>query len=250
VEVLDFYRSYKRRKKNLINRIYDRVKPPNMRGYYGQFAEDAALQTYFIDKMWAATGNWEVKNNGFYVDIGAYSPVLISNTYWFYQHGWRGINVEPFPDIINKFNTERPQDINVSLAIGSRAGLNKYYSWGNSSMNTFSADKVASYIRDGKVSGEPTILEIEMIKLETLLDRHLPDGVLIDFITVDVEGMDLDVLSSNDWRKYRPRLVSVELDCMNINDVIHSDLYSFMLSKGYELYYWLNPAVIFVDKHS
>jgi len=67
---------------------------------------------------------------------------------------------------------------------------------------------------------------------------------------VDVEGMDLDVLSSNDWRKYRPRLVSVELDCMNINDVIHSDLYSFMLSKGYELYYWLNPAVIFVDKHS
>ncbi len=234
-------------KKVILAKLYNRVKPPNLRGYYGQFGEDTALQTYFISKSWNETKEYEVKTTGFYVDIGAFSPIHISNTYWFYQHGWRGINVEPFPAVIQKFDKERPRDINISAAVGEEEGLHKYYSWGNSNMNTFSAEKADLYIREGKVTGQPSILEIEMIRMETLLDRHLLPGMNIDFLSVDVEGMDLEVLTSNNWEKYRPELVVAELDCTGIDEVIRSELYYFMLGKGYTLYYWLNPSIIFAN---
>jgi FkbM family methyltransferase len=234
-------------KKRIAKKIYERVKPPNLRGYYSQFGEDTALQTYFINKLWDETREYEVKQNGFYVDIGAFSPIIISNTYWFYQHGWRGINVEPFPEVIKKFDKERPRDINVSVAIGLSPGLHKYYSWGHSNMNTFSAEQAASYMREGKVAGEPAVFEIEVIRMDTFLDRYLPANVEIDFLSVDVEGMDLEVLSSNDWEKYRPELVAVELHYADISEVISSDLYCLMLAMGYRLYYWLSPALIFVD---
>jgi FkbM family methyltransferase len=234
-------------KKRLISTIYNRVKPPNIRGYYGQFGEDTAIQTYFISKMWNETKNYEVKSTGFYVDIGAFSPILISNTYWFYQHGWQGINVEPFPSVIKNFNELRPRDINVSAAIGNKVGAQQYFTWGNSNLNTFSDEKAAEYIREGKVSGNPDMLEVEMISMETLFDRHLPRGRKIDFLSVDVEGMDLEVLSSNNWKKYRPELVAVELDPTDINEVVQSVLYAYMLENGYKLFYWMSPAIIFVN---
>ncbi len=227
--------------------MYDRVKPPNLRGYYGQFAEDAAIQTYFINKAWDESKTYEVKTEGFYVDIGAYSPIQMSNTYWFYQHGWRGINVEPFPEVIKKFNELRPLDRNVSCAIGTKTGSNKYYSWGNSGLNTFSEKKVEEYTRKGMVTGKPAVSDIEVIRMETLFDQYLPAGTPIDFISVDVEGMDLDVLNSNNWDKYRPELVAVELDTVNIEDLLLSDLYTFMNNKGYDLYFSLAPAIIFID---
>lgn len=238
---------YKNLRKAISTKLYNRIKPPNLRGYYGQFCEDAALQTFFINLSWNETNIYEVKNEGFYVDIGAFSPVLISNTYWFYQHGWRGINVEPFPEVIEKFNHLRPRDINVSCAIGSKDEWQKYYSWGNSNLNTFSLKKVEEYISNGKVKEQPIIIDIEMIRLETLLDKNLPDGQSIDFISVDVEGMDLEVLSSNNWIKYRPKLVVAELDDVSIDTVTQSPLYRFMLEKGYKLFYWLSPSIIFAD---
>jgi FkbM family methyltransferase len=240
---------YKNLKREISSKLYYRVKPPNLRGYYGQFAEDAALQTYFINRRWDETKEYEVKGEGFYVDIGAFSPVLISNSYWFYQHGWGGINVEPFPDVLKQFNELRPRDINVSGAIGGKNGLQKYYSWGNSNLNTFSLEKVKEYISDGKATREPAVIDIEMVRMETLFERYLPFDQPIDFISVDVEGMDLEVLSSNNWEKYRPELVVVELDRFNIDEVIQSELYRFMLEVDYKLFYWLSPSIIFADVH-
>lgn len=227
--------------------LYNRVKPPNLRGYYGQFGEDAALQSFFISRAWDEKKEYEVKTGGFYVDIGAFSPVLISNTYWFYQHGWRGLNVEPFPDVIKRFNEVRPNDINISCAIGSKDALQKYYCWGNSNLNTFSLEKVEEYMRTGKVEEEPVVIDIEMVRLETLFEKYLPKGQSIDFISIDVEGMDLEVLSSNNWTKYRPKLVVAELDTKYIKDVISSSLFYFMLKNGYKLSYWLSPSLIFED---
>jgi FkbM family methyltransferase len=238
---------YESMKKKLMLKVYNRVKPSNLRSYYGQFGEDTALQTYFIGKMWNETSEYEVKTEGFYVDIGAFSPILISNTYWFYQHGWRGINVEPFPEVIAKFNALRPRDINISCAMGYKSGIDKYYSWGNSNLNTFSMEKVNDYLSRGLAKEKPTVLEIEMMKLEELFDRHLPKGQKIDFISIDVEGLDLDVLKSNNWGKYRPELVVVELDAGNIEEVINSQLYDYMIGNDFKLYYWLSPALIFVN---
>ena len=118
---------YKIAKSKLLNKIRERVKPPNLKTYYGQFGEDAAIQTYFINKSWDDNRSIDIKSDGFYVDIGAFSPILISNTYWFYEYGWSGINVEPFPSVINQFKLVRPRDINLSIAIGEKEGIQNLY---------------------------------------------------------------------------------------------------------------------------
>lgn len=146
---------------------------------------------------------------GFFVDIGAHHPTRYSNTYYFYRRGWRGINVDALPGTQKMFQRTRPRDITIECGVGSHEGILKYFAFNEPALNTFSEQEARR-----KESPQYRIidtLQIPVTTLRQILDDHLPSGVQIDFMTIDAEGFDHEIVSSNDWNIYRPRVVLVEL---------------------------------------
>ena len=214
--------------------------------YYSQFAEDALLQTYFSNHAWNTGQKLSDSKPGFYVDIGCYSPIRISNTWWFYKQGWRGINVDLSEETINGFNIARPRDINLTLAISNLESEREldFFEFGASSVyNTL--DKASSEHTERIYGFKPVIKKIKSMSLSRLLDNYLPEKECISFLSIDAEGHDLEVLKSNNWEKYRPTVVVVEVHEPDFHRLGQTDVVLYMESLGYNIQYWANPSVIF-----
>ena len=147
------------------------------------------------------------KKKGFFVDIGAYDPYYISNTMRFYRRGWRGINVEPNRESWKRFVTFRPRDINLNVGIGVKKGSLLYYSIDPPTLSTFQEDQAEGYIKRGFTLLEKT--KVPVVPLKNILKKYV-NKVIVDFISIDVEGMEMDVLKSNDWRAFRPKYICIE----------------------------------------
>ena len=199
---------------------------------FSQEGEDGILQRIF-----------EAKPIGFYVDVGCHHPQRFSNTYRFYLRGWKGINIDPLPGSKVRFDALRQSDITLELGISDTAGELTYYSFEEPALNTFEPKVAAS--RDLPLISEDCI---QVLRLSDVLDQHLPPSQRIDFLTIDVEGLDLQVLRSNDWTRYRPSYVLAEaLGMRDVNQVISSELYAYMASQGYSLFAKCVNTLFFVD---
>lgn len=178
--------------------VRDRI--PVGRLSYSQEGEDLVLARIF--------GELKV-DRGFFVDIGAHHPARFSNTYYFYRKGWRGINVDPLPGTRKLFQRMRPGDITIECGVGSQEGVLKYFLFDEPALNTFSEQEA----RKKNVSPYHLIgtRQIPVVTLRSILDKYLPEGTQIDFMSIDAEGFDHEVVVSNDWSRYRPRVVLVEL---------------------------------------
>ena len=167
---------------------------------YAQEGEDLVLLRIL--------GNLKL-TTGFFVDIGAHHPTRFSNTYYFYRRGWRGINVDALPGTKKLFQRMRPRDITIECGVGSQTGVLKYYSFNEPALNTFSEQEATR-----KAIPPYYIInthQIPVVPLKQILDEYLPPGTQIDFMTIDAEGFDHKIVSSSDWKLYRPRVVLVEL---------------------------------------
>ena len=204
---------------------------------YSQEGEDIILKRMF-----------ERKKIGFYVDIGAHHPYRFSNTYFFYKKGWRGINVDATPGSMEKFKKARPRDINLEIPISDKKENLIFYIFNEPALNTF--DENLAKFRDGK-NGYKIIKQIllETWTLEELLDKYLPKSTEIDFLSVDVEGMDFKVLKSNNWRKYRPKVVLVEILKSSMEELMNSEIVKFMKKKGYFLFAKTFNTVFFIESN-
>lgn len=167
---------------------------------YSQEGEDLVLARLLGGSMGGA---------GFFVDIGAHHPSLYSNTYYFYRRGWRGINVDALPGTKKLFERARPRDITIECGVGSKEGVLTYFAFNEPALNTFS--ELEAKKKDVSPYHIVDKLRIPVVTLKSILDQYLPVGQQIDFMTIDVEGFDHEVVSSNDWNQYRPRVVLVEL---------------------------------------
>lgn len=188
---------------------------------YSQEGEDMIIRRFL-----------DVKKPGFYVDVGAHHPFRFSNTYFFYRNGWRGINIDPLPDAMDMFRVCRSRDINLNLGVSSQTGSMSYYMFNEPAFNTFDGD-LARTRQTGiyKLIGEQPV---PVMPLSLILERYQRQFEKIDFLSVDVEGHDLEVLRSNDWSRFRPSLVLVEcLSTPSVEDVVRSDVHSFMRDNGY-----------------
>lgn len=147
---------------------------------------------------------------GFYVDVGAHHPERFSNTYLFYEMGWRGINIDAMPGSMKEFLRLRPRDINIEAAVAEEVRDLTFYIFNEPALNGFSKDLAEE--RAGKLYDWKIIEERPMktVPLAQLLERHVPPGQKIDFMSIDVEGLDLEVLRSNNWEKFRPSVLLVE----------------------------------------
>gem|GEM_PF-697555 len=160
---------------------------------YSQNGEDVVLDRVFAGQK-----------TGFYVDIGACHPVEDSVTLHFYERGWHGINVEPDAALHALFPPARPRDVNLFLAVGRERGQAQFHPTGTRGHGTLDAG-IAAHRTDGQRE-QP----VAMLRLADVIDCYAGPNQRIDFLKIDVEGWEADVVASGDWARHRPRIVVVE----------------------------------------
>jgi hypothetical protein len=215
--------------------------------FYSQFGEDAVAYGYFRGQTWVLGQRMALPKNGFFVDIGAYSPTSGSNTHVFYEAGWRGINIDAAPGAMKPFNAVRRRDINLNVAVGSQEGRVRFWCWGIPSVFNTADEKVAQ--ERTELLGKPQLVTVPCQTMANIISTHMPADADFRLLSVDVEGRDLDVLMSNDWTRFRPELIIAESLDVPLPQVMETDLYRFLLQQGYELIAWVQPSLVFRDIH-
>jgi FkbM family methyltransferase len=175
------------------------------RQYYSQNGEDCLLWKFFA-----------YKKEGLFIDVGAFDGRFLSNTYSFEQQGWKGICIEPHPVYFKLCNQLRTNSICINAACVKSPDLEKIF---------FNADEI------GLLSGikkNPVIqkryqkiglefkgfkeIEIQTVTLNQVISQYVQKNQEIDFVSIDVEGTELDVIKGIDLSRYRPRVIVVEIN--------------------------------------
>ena len=185
------------------------------------------------------------KTDGFYVDVGAHHPVRHSNTYRLYRRGWRGINIDATPGSMERFRRLRPRDINVECLVAATTEPRPFHVLAEPALNTASrplAEQRRAENRHYRVTGTVTL---QPRTLASILREHLPTAQAIDLMSVDVEGLDLEVLRSNDWQSYRPRILLVELLATALDEMESNEIVRFLRAQSYRPVAKLYNTVIF-----
>ena len=183
---------------------------------YSMDGEDIEIFNYFKNKK-----------NGFYVDVGAYHPIERNNTMLLYLNGWEGINIDISTFSIKLFNHLRTRDLNLNLAISKKEGVvDMYFQKKLSQLSTIKKQH-ANKSFQGNIKKK----QIESKTLDNVLDRSKFKDKKIDFLDIDVEGADIDVLESLDFNRYSPELICVEVIEKN-ND--ESQIFKFLKKRGYQ----------------
>ncbi len=168
---------------------------------YAQNFEDVMIARLFDDT-----------HRGFYVNIGAAHPDFLSVTRHFYDRGWCGVNIEPTSCFYPLLCEARPRDINLQCAIGNGPGFATFYEIPACAENSTLASAVADRLTTAGLAATPH--QVEVVRLAEVCDLYVKDRT-IDFMKIDVEGGELGVLQSGDWKRFRPRLLLVEATVVN-----------------------------------
>lgn len=173
------------------------------------------------------------KTKGFFVDVGAYHPHRDSNTYELYKLGWRGINIEARPGSKALFDKFRPEDVNLEVGVSSETGVLDYYFISeDSTMNSFSDE----YLRElGMLQRVQKIIPVKTLPLKKIFEQNTIPSDGIDYLNIDAEGLDLEIILSNDFNVIRPKIISVEVSPVNnIQDIIENDVYKKLNELNYD----------------
>jgi hypothetical protein len=201
---------------NLVNR-YGNVS-------FSLFGEDRVIYKLLVGKISRQTP-------GLYVDIGCAGPYQNSNTILLYLNGWSGIAVDPNPIFTKSFLAYRPEDRTINAAVGPVskdvffAAHQRFEERGRvvDSLDALSND--LDYVKP---------VPIPCHTLAEILEKNLPTpDAEIDFLDVDAEGMDLEILKSNDWSRFQPRLICVEDYQTNLVAYIETPTHQYLAGIGY-----------------
>ena len=180
-----------------------------------------------------------------YLDIGANDPFFISNTAMFYEMGCRGINIEANPALHKKFIKERPEDINLNVGISSEEEELDFYVMTDNTLSSFSKAEADAMLAHGKTL--ESVMKIKLDTIASILIKHF-NGKFPDFMSLDVEGMDFQILRSIDFDKYCPKIICVE--AAEYSPVgagaRRNELVDFLVAKGYYEYANTNLNAIMV----
>lgn len=161
---------------------------------YAQNFEDVILQRVFRDR-----------SQGFYIDVGAYDPVVESVTKFFYDQGWSGINIEPNAWFYEKLVQERPRDMNLQLAVADTEESRTLYVFEQYGISTFEASNRDRFTEQGYQAEERTV---DVTTLAAVCRQYVTGP--IDFLKVDCEGWERLALKGADWERFRPIVLIVE----------------------------------------
>jgi FkbM family methyltransferase len=191
---------------------------------YAQHFEDVYLMRCFRERK-----------DGFYIDVGAGHPVVDNVSLAFYLKGWHGITVEPNPSLSRLSRAVRPRDIAAETLVGAKPGQATFFLvddfHGLSTMIGENAKAAAENY--GKQSNEVTM---PVTTLADLCKAHQPKA--IDFLKIDVEGAEQDVLEGADWGKYRPRVIVIEATMPASPEPNWSGWEPFLLKQRYRFVFF------------
>jgi FkbM family methyltransferase len=177
-----------------------------------------------------------------YIDVGAHDPFKISNTALLYQRGCRGINVEANPVLIKAFRTQRPEDINLNVGASGKPGNMTFHMFDErSGLNTFSPDQVRR-IETGSSFRVQRTIEVPVMTVPQILNEHW-SGNFPDLLSLDVEGLDLEVLMSIEYEQSAPKLICVEANSTDLAGKIKS----FLGEKNYRLVFCAAANLFFLQ---
>ena len=210
---------------------------------YSQGSMDLILNHIFKDK-----------NDGFYIDVGCQHPIKNNNTYLLYKKGWTGVNIDLDNVNIDLFNFFRPNDKNVNSAVSDKVEKVKlFYYHQKSPINTL--DEKISSKQQAKIEKK---IDIQTNTLENILDNYSIKK--IDLLTIDVEGFELKVIKGLNFNKYKPSVIILEfldleakkweIPYNNLDSVLKSEIYNFLINKNYKLVNWVNGDLVFIQKNT
>jgi FkbM family methyltransferase len=195
------------------------LAPAPMANYFSQQGEDYLLDAFF-----------GFKPSGFFVDVGAFDGVHLSNSYIFEQRGWSGICIEAAPLYFEMCARNRPGTRCVHAACMAVEGgpVEFRFERGGlfSGVKANPADVAGEFASKGIAFGGFEHIRVPSCTLDVLLDGGRME---IDFISVDVEGSEIDVLSGIDLERHRPRILLMEA---NTYPALHA-LDAYLAARGY-----------------
>ena len=208
---------------------------------YSLLGEDIFLNKYFNNQK-----------KGFYIDVGCYHPISGSNTYLLYKKGWRGMNFDISKLSIDLFNFLREKDRNIWCGISNKNGSKKiFYRKKLNMLNTLNKKIAKIHFRNG--------FNVGTVKVNTLnyfLKKFYGPKKIIDLLKIDVEGEELNVLKSIDFKIYKPKLISIEIHNQNLMYQDNSryfksnEIYKFLIFKNYKLIWRNQYSFIFKNKYN
>lgn len=200
------------------------LRPSNRRVSFGQTGQDVLAEFLMIRNKIITR---EEGLRGTYVDIGCNHPHSGSNTFFFYERGWSGVCVDADPDLCAVFKAARPRDQVFSCGIGMPERVMDFFLFDNPQHNTFNP---------GRAKAKPERLRaVVPIRIRPLEDILTEAGTTsISFMSIDVEGLEMEVLASLNLRRFRPRLLLTE--ALRPIGAIRSDpIFELLTGSGYEL---------------
>jgi FkbM family methyltransferase len=178
----------------ILNEI-ENAQPSTVKISYAQNREDVLLARLFSHRK-----------SGFYIDIGAHDPVKYSITKYFYDLGWHGINIEPSSDMFPRLSAARARDINLNFGLSDRDGtLTFYEATKTEGLSTFVKAEMETHCKAGFEFIER---QCKVTTLTKVCEQYVRGE--IDFVSIDVEGYEREVLEGCDWRKWRPCILIIE----------------------------------------
>ena len=182
---------------------------------FSQFGEDLFISDFFSNKK-----------DGKYVDLGAFHPMRLSNTYLLFKKGWSGTNVDLNPITIDLFNIARKEDKNICCLLADKDNVlkNVYYEdWSAASSLTSNEN-----LKNKK--------QMKTRTFESLIDKNF------DFLNIDLEGHDYEILKTIDFKKFSPKLICIEIleNCLDKDSI-----FKFMEQNNYTFIKHLGPSYFF-----
>lgn len=203
------------------------------KNFYSQFGEDKILFEIIPKNL----------SKGFYVDVGCFHPKKYSNTYMLHKKGWKGVNIDMEEDKIKTFNIARPKDFNYMGAISDRI----------ENVKIFRNQKfgVSSTVNKDIINKNDIIdeIEIETKTLNYVLEMSPFKDKEIDLLNVDTEGNDFKVLKSLNFKVYNPKIIIIETHLKDIQQILMSEPYKYLIDKQYHLISWNIYSLIFIKKN-
>ena len=187
--------------------------------------------------------------NPTYLDIGTNYPLVGNNTYLFYDKGCTGVCIEPDPEMYERIKRKRSRDkvLNVGIGITNKSDATFYLFPGNvAGWSTFSEEEAR--IRETESGLKPKVLSIPLVNINDVIAENF--SPFPNFISLDVEGMDLEILKSLDFQRFRPDVICVETISFSITNTEEklNDTIDFMHTKGYFTYADTHVNTIFCKK--
>jgi FkbM family methyltransferase len=198
-----------------------------------------------------ATDVLRIDGPGRFIDIGAHHPIDCSNTYSLYQSGWRGVNIDAMPGSMAAFHEHRPEDCNLEVGVSSTEGEMLFSRFSSPMLNGFlDPGTIAFHVRRGEVLLDQ--ISVPVRPLAALLEEndvpHHPD-----VMSLVVEGHEMPVLETNDWDRWRPKMIVAEVlnpgGVCDVVKILRRPVSRYLTEKhGYGLVSRLHLSLIFMDR--